>query len=122
MRFSNLIDRVTPDRTGVGAGLREESVRVIMRLTIGALGTGYQTQHEDIANAMYERVQDMFARRWQLQSPTTNEAFRYLAPGSAANIVDIVGLRSFQFSGDISVLAMDFILDVRLQYKQARLT
>jgi hypothetical protein len=108
LTFINKIEHVTPNGS-TGAGLRRETVRVTMRLVVGAIGTNYNVQEDDL-NDLYDTVDAAFFLRPVLQHPTTDEALRYCED---ATIVDVIGARELQFTATVAVVAADFTLEVK---------
>jgi hypothetical protein len=108
LRFLNKIERITPNGPA-GTGWRKETVRVTMRLLVGAIGTDYNVQETDL-NDLYDTVDAAFFLRPVLQHPTTDEALRYCED---ATIVDVIGARELQFTATVAVVAADFTLEVK---------
>lgn len=108
VRFLNKIERITPNGPA-GTGWRKETVRVTMRLLVGAIGTNYNVQEADLNN-LYDLIHAAFFLRPVLQHPTTDVALQYC---EAAEIVDVIGARELQFTATVAVVAADFTLEVR---------
>ncbi len=118
--FANGLNRSTFNRSA-GAGYLQETVRLTMRLVAGSLTSGQIGEREDLANTLYDTVQDAFEGRAALQHPATNEAFRYLEAANGAYLTEIIMGRPLAYMDGTQYLAADFILEARLLYPITRI-
>lgn len=117
IRFANGLQRSNIQRDGTG--YRRETATVTMRAVLGAYGSGYVGEREDIANTFYDSVLDTFWARLALQHPSNNEPLRYL-DSLGATIGDVIYARALEYSPGTLLLCADFILTVNLYYPFSR--
>jgi hypothetical protein len=91
------VSRLVPSRTRYGNDYISYEITVTMRLITGGVGSGSIGEKEQDANRLGLQMVDVFALRYQLEDPVTNEALDFLTPDIAERVVSFNGPTQFNY-------------------------